>query len=393
MGDSTIRVLLIEDNPGDGRLIEEFLADAHSVHFDLVRADRLSAGLTRLERGEIDIVLLDLILPDSRGLETFRQVRDRAAGVPVVILSGVEDDELAMRAVQEGAQDYLVKGSVKAHSLVRVLRYTFERHRAQDGRAGQGPRTIAGRVVGFIGAKGGVGTTTTAFNVAAAIVKQGSSAIHAELSLWWSTLSLLVNHTPAATLASLRTLSPERINAEALSPLLYKEPDGLRLLFGPQRTEEFQELEPPQAEAVVKGLATIADYVIVDMPAYPSSANAAIIPHCDHMVLVVGRDPISIESGRRTLGLLAAWGARPASAVAVLVNRTPLTTPVDTVEIGAQLKCDVLVVIPNALDACLRARKLGLSLVAADPGLPASARFMQLAEWLVAQRSLTVKAP
>jgi CheY-like chemotaxis protein len=83
MGDKTISILLIEDNPGDGRLIQEFLADAQGIQFDLVRAERFSAGLKRLERGGIDVVLLDLALPDSRGLETFRQVRGHVPDVPV----------------------------------------------------------------------------------------------------------------------------------------------------------------------------------------------------------------------------------------------------------------------------------------------------------------------
>lgn len=393
MGDTTIRILLIEDNPGNSLLIQEFLADSPGVHFDLVRADQLSAGLKRLDRGGIDLVLLDLALPDSRGLATFRQVRDHAAAVPVVILSGVQDDTLAMQAVREGAQDYLVKGSIKGHSLVRVIRYTFERHRAQHGRPGQSSRTITGRIVGFIGAKGGVGTTTAALNVAAAVVKQGHSAIAAELGPSWSTLSFLMNHIPTATLADLRTLSPDRIDPEALSPLLYRDPDGLQILFGPRRVEELQELEPAQVEAAVKGLAAMAEYVVADLPAYPSRVNAAVVPHCDHVMMVVGRDPVSIESGRRTLELLTAWGARPQSVAALLVNRTPLTTPVDTTDIGARLSCDVLVVIPNALEACMRAQKLGVPLVTADPGLPASARLMQLAEWLMAQRFLGVQTP
>jgi Flp pilus assembly CpaE family ATPase len=393
MGDPTIRILLIEATPGDSRLIDEFLADSQGVHFDLVRADHLSTGLRRLDQGGIDVVLLDPALPDSRGLETFRQVRDHAAAIPVVILSGVQDDALAMQAVREGAQDYLVKGSVRGHSLARVIRYTFERHRAQHGRPGQSSRTIAGRMVGFIGAKGGVGTTTAALNVAAAVVKQGHSAIAVEVGPSWSTLSILMNHTPTATLADLRTVAPDRIDPEALSPLLYRDPDGLQILFGPRRVEELQELEPAQIEAVVKGLTAMAEYVIADLPAYPSRANAAVVPHCDHVMMVVGRDPVSIESGRHTLELLTAWGAHPQRVAALLVNRTPLSTPVDTTDLGARLNCDVLVVIPNALEACTRAQKLGVPLVTADPGLPASARLTQLAEWLVAQRPLGVQAP
>lgn len=388
MTDRPIKVLLVEDNPGDGRLIQEFLGEARDVAFDLVRADRLSAALTRLQRGGIDLVLLDLLLPDSEGLETFRQVQAHAPGVPIVILSGVQDDTLAMQAVREGAQDYLVKGIVKGHSLVRVIRYTIERHRARNGLP---DRPAAGRAVGFIGAKGGVGTTTVALNVAAAMVKQGHSVIGAELGPGWGTFSAFLNLTPSTTLAAIRALPAERIDAQALAPLLYKDPDGLQMLFGPQQVEELEELDSAKAAAVVGGLVRLAEYTVLDLPASPSRTTAAIIPHCHHVVLVTTRDPLALASGRRMLELLKTWGAQPERVSAVLVTRTPLTAPVDTAELGAQLSCDVLVVVPSALDACAKAQKLGVPLVIAEPGLPASARLMQLAEWLV-QRPATIKA-
>src|SRR5579864_4927747 len=103
-----IRILLVEDNSGDARLIQETLADATIGTFALERADRLSAGLTRLAEGGIDVVLLDLGLPDSNGLETFSAARARAADVPIIVLTGLGDDAVALRTVQEGAQDYLV---------------------------------------------------------------------------------------------------------------------------------------------------------------------------------------------------------------------------------------------------------------------------------------------
>lgn len=392
MTNELIRVLLIEDSLEDSRLIQEFLSDGTDVKFDLVRADRLSVGLTRLQRGGIDLVLLDLLLPDSQGLETFRRVRTHAPDVPVVILSGVEDDVLAMQAVREGAEDYLVKGNVRGRSLVRVIRYTIERHRARHGPPEHAARRSAGRVVGFIGAKGGVGTTTVALNVATAMVKHGHSVVAAELNAW-GTFAAHLNRTPEATSAGLLALPPEGIDAKALEPLLSKDPDGLQILFGPQQIEECLELDPTQVGAVLEALTTMVDYTIVDLPAYPTPASAAVIPHCHHVIMVVTPDPVSIASGRRTLALLKAWGAHPRNVSAVLVTRTALNAPVNTTEIGAQLNCDVLVVIPNALEALLRAQKLGVPLVTAEPGLPASARLMQLGEWLLAHPAETLKAP
>ena len=126
-----IKVLLIEDNPGDTRLIKEMLAQARGVIFDLECADRLSAGLKRIGGGGIDIVLLDLSLPDNHGFDTFMEVQAKAPDVPIIVMSGQDDEELAVKAVQEGAQDYLVKGQVDSNLLVRSIRYAIERQRAE----------------------------------------------------------------------------------------------------------------------------------------------------------------------------------------------------------------------------------------------------------------------
>ena len=127
-----VHVLLIEDNRGDARLIQEYLAEVEGLRFTLEYAERFAKGLERLARGGIDVVLLDLSLPDSRGLETFVHLHREAPGVPVVVLTGYNDEFLAVKAVQEGAEDYLVKGSVDSNLLARSLRYAIERFRRRQ---------------------------------------------------------------------------------------------------------------------------------------------------------------------------------------------------------------------------------------------------------------------
>lgn len=127
-----IRVLLIEDNPGDARLIQEMLAEAREVRFSMSHSDRLSAGLDRLDEAPYDVVLLDLGLPDSRGLDALPTLRSRMPKLPVVVLTGIEDEELALHAVQQGAQDYLQKGQLDSNLLARSLRYAIERKRTTD---------------------------------------------------------------------------------------------------------------------------------------------------------------------------------------------------------------------------------------------------------------------
>ncbi|RLC96261.1 MAG: hypothetical protein DRI40_03645 [Chloroflexi bacterium] len=132
MENKPINVLLIEDSPGDARLIQEILAEVQEARFNVQRADRLSEGLVRLGEGGIDVVLLDLSLPDCHGLDTFVKVHANAPMVPVVVLSGLDDEVLAFTAVREGAQDYLVKGQVEGNILHRAIRYAIERKATEE---------------------------------------------------------------------------------------------------------------------------------------------------------------------------------------------------------------------------------------------------------------------
>jgi len=129
-----IKVLVIEDNPGDARLMREMLSEAKSTRFSVAHAERLSAGLEYLAAEQWDVVVLDLTLPDSSGLDAFTAVHGRVPHVAVIVLTGLDDEELALAAVREGAQDYLVKGRVDSNLLVRAMRYAIERKRIEEER-------------------------------------------------------------------------------------------------------------------------------------------------------------------------------------------------------------------------------------------------------------------
>lgn len=133
MQPETVTLLLIEDDPADARLIVETLRDAGPslVAPRVIVEPTLQTGRDRLRAGGIDVVLLDLLLPDSTGMETFHAVASVAAHLPVLILSGRDDQGLAIAAVQAGAQDYLVKGRINGAALTRAIRYAIERKRAQ----------------------------------------------------------------------------------------------------------------------------------------------------------------------------------------------------------------------------------------------------------------------
>lgn len=125
-GARAVSVLLIEDEPGDAERIREEL---ERQEFRVEHADRLVTGLARLEAGGVDVVLLDLSLPDGEGLEAFLTVRDAAGDFPIVVMTDFEDEQTALDAVSDGAADYVVKGTIRGERLASSIRYAIDRDR------------------------------------------------------------------------------------------------------------------------------------------------------------------------------------------------------------------------------------------------------------------------
>ncbi len=126
--ENTIKnILIIEDNPADARLVQEMLKESRHIEFVTTKAEYLSEGLTMIEENQYDAVLLDLSLPDSQGLDTFNQVINKAPDLPVIILTGLRDEELTLSAVKLGAQDFIFKSDIEPKLLARSISYAIER--------------------------------------------------------------------------------------------------------------------------------------------------------------------------------------------------------------------------------------------------------------------------
>ncbi|MDJ0677083.1 MAG: hybrid sensor histidine kinase/response regulator [Calothrix sp. MO_167.B42] len=132
MAANPVKILLIEDNLAEARLLQEFLKQAKSHEFTVVHVQRLAAGLEKLRANNYDAILLDLTLPDSQGLVSLPPLMNQVPSTPIVVLTNINDDELALEAVREGAQDYLVKRQVNVTILIRSIRYAIERKQALE---------------------------------------------------------------------------------------------------------------------------------------------------------------------------------------------------------------------------------------------------------------------
>ena len=127
-----VRCLLIEDNPIDAKLVEAMLTKASHHQMNISVGKDLQEALTFLEQQWFDVVVLDLRLPDSDGIETFRKVYKKALKIPIIILTAIDDESLAIKTIKEGAQDYIIKGQINERQLAQSITFAIQRARVRN---------------------------------------------------------------------------------------------------------------------------------------------------------------------------------------------------------------------------------------------------------------------
>ena len=283
------------------------------------------------------------------------------------MLTGFDEDELVTKTLQAGAQDYLVKGQVTSSSLLRSIRFSIERQKTKSTK----PKIVnisngkKGKVLGFIGAKGGVGNTTVALNTALALSQTNKNVAVVELMPYHGSFSQLLGQAPVNNLGKLLKLDPESIDRNEIDTYLVNYSHCLRVLFSPQEASEYKELTPEHISSIIKTLRGIFSYIVLDLSNYPSSANKTAVLECDLILLVVDSEPMSLASGKQTLELLKLWGFDRGNLGSVLVNRIVQAQPMKLSDIKLQLGSEVVGVVPSATLACTMSQKSGEPIIKA----------------------------
>jgi MinD-like ATPase involved in chromosome partitioning or flagellar assembly/DNA-binding NarL/FixJ family response regulator len=385
-------VLLIDEDPAAIDSIRRVLGDQAS-RFKLRRVADVPTALARIRGGGIDLVLLNLVAganpteiassveiakPVENGggaansLAPFRELHEKAPGVPVVILCDSAGEGLARTAVQQGATAYLLREAFDADLLQLLLSAA-----SKPALSSAIPRTLTppgkgGKIITFMGAKGGVGTTTVALNVAAALAAH-RRVILVELHAELGSLPLYFQpHRSMRDIGDLLATAAGRVDEipfrdfeSCLWPV--KNVPGLQVLFGSRSPQNSVSLDPGSALAILALASEIADYVIVDLPASLSATNRAVLENSACLTLVVERDPISVQSAKLILNRVDSWKAGRLTIGAVILNRAALVSPMPFAAIDAELRIATLGVIPPAPDLCAAAQHAHSPMVTLDP--------------------------
>lgn len=339
------RVLLIEDDSDYEQLIRAVLVACGDM-FEVKSAAGLAAGLALIQQYSPELIMVDLNLSDSSGYETFLRVKERAAGNPIIVLTGLDDDQMAIRAVGDGAQDYLVKSQIQPKHIARCVNMAISRQKRQDvSKAGESlaPATV----LSFIGSKGGVGTSTIAVNLAALLAHSGLETIVIELQQGRpATLSLYSTADRSRGLNSLLTKPADAIGSSDVQACLVEALSGLHMLYPTASTGTWRVLGADHVHAIIAAARRLCRFVVLDLPARIDDGIAAALQVCDSVTMIVDREASAVHCGAAFLGQLRSAMPRSKEVHLVVVDRTILDAPLRIEDLTTQLKLHPLVFIP-----------------------------------------------
>ena len=340
-----VHVLLIEDNPGDAGLVREMLSENQDARFRIEWVQALLPGLNRLTRGDIDMVLLDLSLPDSQGLESLAAIRNRAPGLPVVVLTGLDDEDSAHEAVRCGAQDYLVKGELTGGGLARTLRYAILRQRSRAAALRPESPAELGTLVGFLGAKGGVGTTSLACHFSLELKRRTEGRVLlADLDVAGGSVGFLLKATSEHTLQEAANNLP-RLDENYWGKIVVVGADGLEILpsQGPLALEEQANTE--LVRQVFEFTRSMYKWIVLDLGRMNPFA-ASLVPDLGELFLTSTVEvPALFELKRMVSRLLDAGVDR--SRLRLILNQNPKHPDISPAEVGNMVGLPVYAVFPE----------------------------------------------
>jgi Flp pilus assembly CpaE family ATPase len=343
--DAAVRVLLIEDNPGDAGLVRAMLSESQGTEFRVEWVEALLPGMIRLGRGEIDLILLDLSLPDSQGLGSLTAIRNAAPNIPVVVLTGLADQDVAHEAVRCGAQDYLVKGELSGGALARTLSYAMLRQRNQARAIATGSPAELGRAVGFLGARGGVGTTTVACHFSLELKQRTlSRVLLSDLDVAGGSAGFLMRATSEHTLQE-AAKNLARLDENYWNKIVVSSADGPDVLLsrGFFAVEELANSE--RIRDVFDFTRSLYPWIVMDLGRLNSLAISMVLGLSD-LFLVATLEVAVLFEVRRVVSRLADIGGNR-SQLHLIVNQTPKHPEISPMEAGKMVNLPVDAVLPE----------------------------------------------
>lgn len=352
-------ILLIEDDPFYARLVREWFASRSGETAPVLNlAGTLEAGLLRVAQGGVNLILLDLNLPDSAGLKTLAAAIQGAPGIPIVVLSANDDEGITLQAIQLGADDYLVKDKCGAELLLRVVESAMARHHARTG-SGADALSSRTRVIGVLGAMGGAGVTTVACSLAVELRRQtGEKVLLADLNLHTGLAGFMIGLTKTTFSMRDAVSNLHRLDQSCWEAMVTHGPAGLHIMPSP----DLLGVDDPPVDALSKVLNLVKPFyqwVVLDL-ARLNSCSMGLLRCVDDVLVVTTTAVPGLYGAILTVAALKGAGFEGAR-LSLIVNQIGKAQPLSASEIDKLFGIQVAARIsadPRAMDEAFRQKAL-----------------------------------
>jgi len=375
------RILIVDDDRDSLKLIGLML---QRRGYEIVAAQNGAQALAKAESDRPDLIILDVMMPDLDGYEVCRSLRanPKTASTPIIMFTAKTrvDDKVA--GFQAGADDYLTKPIHPAELTSRV-----EALLLRSARAREVTPTVTAHVIGFLGSKGGVGTTTLALNVAVALAQpdggQEKRIVLAEMVPGAGSMGLQLGLTRSAGLVTLMGKPSEELDARAVEAQLASHSSGVRMLLA--SPEPRANLLPVrQVEAVLRQLDRMCDYLVLDLGTGLDDATRAVIRQCRYVVLVTEPQHVALMLAQSAMAELAAMDVLREKIGVVLLNRAPSAATVTKSAVEGLLG-EVISTISPVPELAFQAAETGTPLCRLQPGSLVSSQILDLAKHIASK--------
>ncbi|GJL53795.1 MAG: hypothetical protein NPIRA02_09270 [Nitrospirales bacterium] len=380
----TDRIMIVDDEPNFLRMLEFTL---QSEGYEVVTAETGREGIEKIQAAQPHLAILDVSLPDISGIELCEHLRQdpKTVDIPVIMLSARSQTYDKIKGLRAGSDEYVTKPIDPEEIVARVeALLSRSRHLRQSSAASM----KKGKIFAFMGSTGGVGATTVALNIAAALSQRSPDTAIIEYRPYTGTTALQLGMTPERTLGDLLALETDDITHQHLDRHLSTHASGMRVLCASQSPQEYRELLPDHTESILQGLAEIMDYSILDLPSIPLAVLPTVLQHCHVLSCVIEPEPISLACAKNLMQLLQAWGNTPIRVV--LVNHGRSSSSLSLSEVKRQLNCEILGVMTPAAELCVKACNTQTPVVLSHPNSLAANALLEMTDRLVEEHVMAL---
>jgi pilus assembly protein CpaE len=343
-----------------------------------------------IEEARPEIILVSLEDPLTRGLQTMNAIREVAPDTPIIVYSSLSDGGAIRRAMLAGARDYLttpLTPDVLQASVEAVLEQETARARRLSGEEGR--VTPAGTVITVFGAKGGIGKTTIATNLAAALHREtGQSVALVDMDTRFGDVAVMLD-LPAEKTVTEAARDCATLDRQNIREYLIEHPSGFGVLPAPQDPSDWEMIGPEQIERIVRVLARTFDYVILDTPGTFNEVVGISLELATLVLLMTSMDVASIKDTVMSLNMLRKWSF-PADKVKLMINHANLSNSIHDVDVVRALDHEIYWQVPFDL-AVSRAGQIGMPVVLASPRSKVAQNLADLARAISGMSPLAVR--